>query len=184
MSARAGGEGGGDAEAQSGARTVLVPRQKRRVARRLSSSVSPGPWTLVGHGKSMAGRALVDGDRDGAPSRGGTQCVVERVVEDLLDGAWHGADEDRRLCASEHKVHLSEFRCRAPGVDPVSGGACEIHGDRRPALVRACELQQIGDEAGQSFCPAMAASSSASDDGPRVWKFSRRSRNAVSGVRS
>ena len=62
------------------------------------------------------------------------QCVVECVVEDLLDGAWHGADEDRRLCASEHKVHLSEFRCRAPGVDPVSGGACEIHGDRRPAL--------------------------------------------------
>ena len=175
LSARASGEGGGDAEAESGARTVLGSPPE--TARGASLVVVGQTWTLVGHGELMMGPVLFDGDRDGAAGRGGMQCVVEGVVEDLLDGAWHGADEDWRLSASKYEMHLSEFRCGAPGVDPVSGGACEVHGDRRTALVRSCELQQIGDEAGETLCLG--------DGGIELgvrWRDSRRSTKSTGGA--
>ena len=90
-----------------------------------------------------------DGHGDARPRRSRGDRVVDEVVEDLLDAAGDGADEDGAVRGREVQRDVDDVGDGRPGVHAVGGKSHEVDGLRRGGLFGARELEEIADEAGQ-----------------------------------
>ena len=88
------------------------------------------------------------GDR-GAGGRG-VERVVEEVVEDLLDGAGHGLDDDWRVESAGSELDVAGLDDGGPGVDAIGAEAGEVDGVAWRSIVGAGQLEEVVDEGAQA----------------------------------
>ncbi len=179
-------ESRGDREAEPGARR----RQRRRartggVPDALSSSLESR--ALVGDGEDVLVRVPESSSSlNGAAVGAGIERVVEQVVEYLVDGTGYGPGQDRVIRDLRLDRDAALVGDGRPHVGPLQRpGRADRRRSRGCVLVGTGELQQVGDqrgEAGALVDDGVELGGSSAET--RVWRFSSRSRRAVSGVRS
>ena len=123
-------------------------RQNRRVARTFCSSSRPAPSSLMWSRCSCGPEVIGSGDR--RAGRRCVECVVEEVVEDLLDRARHGLDDGRRVETVGAELDLARLGDGGPRVDAVGAEAGEVDDGASRSVVGAGQLQEVVDQCAQA----------------------------------
>ena len=104
----------------------VVARQKRRVARIFWRSSRPGPSSTMSSWCSSV--PVVTRQVDGGAGGRGVECIVEEVVEDLLNGARYRLDDDRHVESDGSQLDIAELSDGGPRIDTIGGEAGEVDG--------------------------------------------------------